>query len=207
MSPQTSAEPHSQTGLERYGDVPKFRQWVLLRPIGLLAEELARRAILDEILWRWPSTPSIDAFYSVLHAPFSEHFAVVDTNDNSVVGHCAVYSLQMVHRTAFFEASLAPECRQGGSIAVGAIVLGIHQIVTRFDLRKLYLETTTDRLETFESVLGRGYFVEEAVLSDHVFSRGQTRDVHLLSARVAELRDRLERDWAPHFASEAVTHG
>ena len=174
--------------------LPRFGQWALVRPVGDVTEMLLRLAVAEQILWRWPSAPSVEGFYSVLDAPNSESYVIVDLASSAVVGHCGIYSFHAIHRTAFFEASLVPELRYPHSMAGGVVLVALRSLLNRFDLRKLYFETTDARRDQFAFAEQRGYITEEARLRNHVFAEGTYKDVLILSAEASELRRALSED-------------
>ncbi len=153
--------------------------------------------MMDELLWRWPGTPNIEGFHSVLHAPGSEHYALIDSKTGRVSGHCGLYGFNAINRTAYFEASLVRQARNSGAVA--AIVLAFERFLARFDLRKVYLETTTERLAQFRRSLEPSPFELEAVLKEHLFMNGRPEDLLIFSARAPELRSWISDTWAQRF--------
>jgi hypothetical protein len=152
----------------------------------------------DNIVWRWNGPPSADVFSMTLQQPGSEHLAIV-RSDQTVVGHAGIYSHNMTHRTAFFEASLVHGPTGNHGRGVGAVALAMWFLLNRHDLRKVYLETTDARATQFRSLVRRGLVQVEGRLTDHVFAAGRYQDALILGITGEKARCYLADRWASRF--------
>jgi RimJ/RimL family protein N-acetyltransferase len=176
---------------------------VALRHYDLLYEWVAR----EEIPWQWRGRPvSPEGLRETMWADCLFHYVVESRESPRPIGLVSAYGANFHHQTCYLQAGLlAPYQRRGWPFE--AVGLGLSVVFVRYNLRRVYAQTTSDTFGQFAS--GEGvWFDVEGRLREAVYVNGRFLDSLILTTTRdrwdTRIRPLVERALQPPEADVAV---
>ena len=138
-------------------------------------------AVSSDVGARWRlhgDVPTFDAFIGGLLRD-SPATCIIERLSGEPIGMVQLWQHQAISRHAHLTAFLAPGA-EGQGWPLEGVVLFVDYAFRAFDLRKLYLESLSTELRTYESLVGR-VLHEEGCLIGHRYVFGELVDCHILA--------------------------
>jgi RimJ/RimL family protein N-acetyltransferase len=156
------------------------RRTRLRSPSQVFLDELYDLAITNAIPWQWQTAAETpETFRTSLWQGVLAQLAIAELRSNREVGLMTAYRANLQDGYTYLSMTLLPEFRLRGWPLEGAILF-TNYLFVKFNLRKVYAETSDSFISQFKSGVGTAFELE-GHFADRLIVNGKPQDLYVLA--------------------------